>query len=37
MATKNTRKSGNNAKTLKDLNPKQIVKGGKVSMQDFHF
>ena len=36
MSTKNMRKPGN-AKNVKDLSPKQTIKGGKVSMQDFHF
>ena len=36
MSTKNTRKSGNVNK-VKDLSPKQTLKGGKVSLQDFHF
>jgi hypothetical protein len=34
MSTKKTQKSG---KTMKDLSPKQTVKGGRVRFQDFHF
>jgi hypothetical protein len=35
MATTNNRKSGN--QNVKDLTPKQTIKGGKVRLQDFHF